>query len=195
MDHLQSVLFCCPSQDDAPQRAVEYHEKQEIITDQPVPYSDDAADQFIEILRTAHKCGPELQDRLNQVVSTTGWSDKLAEQILKGITKVVEEGKKMDSAMSEAMEKAVALAQEFAIEHPYYTALIAAGTLIAVAILAMMAPGWIMEALGFAMLDRREFRGTMDERDCSQIRQRLQGLAVRLLAAHGNDFEEIGTVI
>ncbi|KAH6897293.1 hypothetical protein B0T10DRAFT_557116 [Thelonectria olida] len=151
MDHLQSVLFCCPSQDDAPQRAVEYHEKQEIITDQPVPYSDDAADQFIEILRTAHKCGPELQDRLNQVVSTTGWSDKLAEQILKGITKVVEEGKKMDSAMSEAMEKAVALAQEFAIEHPYYTALIAAGTLIAVAILAMMAPGWIMEALGFAL--------------------------------------------
>ena len=55
----------------------------------------------------------------------------------------------MATAMAEATKEATDTALEFAKEHPYYTALIIAGTIIAVGVLVTLAP-WVLEALGFA---------------------------------------------
>lgn len=52
------------------------------------------------------------------------------------------------------MEKAVTRSKETALEfkqkHPFYAALMAAGTLIALGVLVIFAPVWVLEALGFA---------------------------------------------
>lgn len=149
MDCLSSFFVCLPTKAASPPPCAQPSEKA-VITQQPVPYSDDAAAQFVETLRTAEKYGPELESRLNQIVSTNGWTENLAKAILNGIQKLLQDGEHMAAAMVEANKKALATAEEFAKEHPYYTALIAAGTLIALGVLAFMAPGWVLEALGFA---------------------------------------------
>ncbi|KAF7542605.1 hypothetical protein G7Z17_g11433 [Cylindrodendrum hubeiense] len=147
MDCVSSLLFCFPGQGGPVQPNAEPNEKA-VITTQPVPYSDDAAGQFIETLRTAEKPGKELERRLNQIVSANGWTENLAQSILRGLEKLVKDGASTSSAMAEAVEKATNTAKEFVKEHPYYTVLIAAGTIIALGVLIMLAP-WVLEALGF----------------------------------------------
>ena len=56
--------------------------------------------------------------------------------------------------MSDAIDRAESTAWEFTKEHPVYAALIAAGTIIALGVLAMLTP-WVLEALGFEALGPR----------------------------------------
>lgn len=148
MDCLSSLLFCIPGQGDTVQQHNAAPSEKTIIANQPVPYSDDAAGQFVETLRTAEKPDKELENRLKQIVSASGWTENLAQSILHGLEKLLKDGAATSSAMAEAIEKATNTAEEFAKADPYYTALIAAGTLIALGVLIMLAP-WVLEALGF----------------------------------------------
>lgn len=114
----------------------------------PMPYSDDAAAQFIDTLRTANASGPELEARLKSIVSANGWTENLAEAIFRGVVKLITDGAKLAKAMDDAVGKAEHAAWEFAKEHPYYTAIIAIG------VLALLAP-WVIDALGFGQLGPR----------------------------------------
>lgn len=149
MDCVEAIMTCLSGQDKKSYTAVPFDEKS-IVTTQPTPYSDEPAQQFIEILRTADESGDELEKRLKSVVSTTGWTEHLAERTLHGIEKIIKDGAKIASAMRNAVLSAESMALEFAQEHPYYTVLIAAGTLVALGVLVMLAP-WVLEALGFTL--------------------------------------------
>lgn len=120
-----------------------------LITNQPIPYSDDAADQFVTILSTHEGSKEELHHRLKQVVSTHGWTESLAEGIERKIEKLLHDGAKLAKPMADAVKKATATAWEFAKEHPVYAGLIAAGTIIAIAVLVEFDLIWVLRALGF----------------------------------------------
>ncbi|CAM1509507.1 Fc.00g032460.m01.CDS01 [Cosmosporella sp. VM-42] len=154
MDFLGSVMACLTGHDHSNHRATQVNDKAVVITGQPVPYSDDEVSQFIEVLRTADCSEKELEKRLKSIISTNGLKERIAERILEGIEKLLNEGAKVASAMDDAMKKATDIALDFANEHPYYTALIAAGTIIALGVLVMLCP-WVLEALGFARLGPR----------------------------------------
>jgi gamma-glutamyltranspeptidase/glutathione hydrolase len=83
-----------------------------------------------------------------------GWTEAIAESILNGIVKVIQKGVKVAQAMSDAIDRAESRAWESAKEHPVYTALIAAGTIIALGVLVMLAP-YVLETLGFEALGPR----------------------------------------
>ncbi|KAF4959665.1 hypothetical protein FSARC_10652 [Fusarium sarcochroum] len=120
-----------------------------LISNQPVPYSDDAADQFVDILRTHEGSKEELHHRLKQVVSTNGWTESLAQAIERKIEKLLKEGAELAKPMAEAVKKATNTALEFAKEHPVYAGLIAAGTIIAIGVLVEFDLIWVLRALGF----------------------------------------------
>ncbi|KAF4343653.1 lincomycin-condensing lmbA [Fusarium beomiforme] len=153
MDPLSSI-FCClngrsaSTQPTPPVSEVNASEKV-LVTRQPEPYSDDAADQFVTILRTHNGSREELHHRLKQVVSTNGWTESLAEAIERKIEKLLEEGAELAKPMAEAVRKATSTAWEFAKEHPVYAGLIAAGTIIAIGVLVEFDLIWVLRALGF----------------------------------------------
>ncbi|KAF4984719.1 hypothetical protein FZEAL_160 [Fusarium zealandicum] len=153
MDAIYAILPCLTGQDTSARSPISLEKNranEAMVSDQPVPYSDDAAEQFVEILRTHKGSRDELHHRLQQVVSASGWTESLAESILQKIEKIVKEGAKIAKPMADAIKKATDTALEFAKEHPVYFGLITAGTLIAIAVLVMLGPGWVLEALGFA---------------------------------------------
>ena len=90
-----------------------------------------------------------MQTRLRDAVSTTGWYEGLAKKILDGLVKILSEGAVMGEAMKEAFDKPSAAANQFAKEHPVYTAVLV--TVVAIGILVIVAP-WVVEALGFGEL-------------------------------------------
>ncbi|KAM5350233.1 hypothetical protein ACJ41O_006738 [Fusarium nematophilum] len=152
MDSVHFILSCLTGRTPStnPPALNETCSEKVVIADQPVAYSDDAADQFVEILRTHEGSRAELHHRLNQVVSANGWTENLAESILHKIENLVKEGAKIAKPMADAIKKATDTAVEFAKEHPVYFGLITAGTLIAIAVLVMLGPAWVLDALGFA---------------------------------------------
>jgi gamma-glutamyltranspeptidase/glutathione hydrolase len=151
--HAIDSIFCCLAGRSAsttiePTEAIT--NEKAVITQQPVPYSDDAADQFVNILQTHKGSRDELHRRLNEVVSANGWTESLAEAILQKMEKLIKEGAKMAQPMADAIKKATDTALEFAKEHPVYTALIAAGTIVAIGVLVIFDLAWVLNALGFA---------------------------------------------
>ena len=148
MDCLDSIIACVAGRNQ-PAQQPHYVNEKIIITSQPVPYADDAAAQFIETIRTAEFLGKGLEDRLATIIATNGWKENLAERILHGLEKLVKDGAKTASAMEEATKKVTNTALGLAKEHPYYTALVVAGTIVAIGVLVLVAP-WVLEALGFA---------------------------------------------
>lgn len=152
MNPLSSILSCLTgrsiSTDYSPIREINRNEKP-LITAQPVPYSDDAADQFVAILQTHEGTREELHHRLKQVVSTNGWTESLAVAIERKIEALLREGAELAKPMAEAVRKATSTAWEFAKEHPVYAGLIAAGTIIAIGVLVEFDLIWVLRALGF----------------------------------------------
>lgn len=112
-------------------------------------YYDDPALEFIETIRSAAKAGPDLEARLNSIISASSLKENIANHILNGITDIIKDGAKMGEAMKKAVADATDKAREFAKEHPYYTVLIGAGIIVAIGVLVMLAP-WVLEVLGFA---------------------------------------------
>uniref|UniRef100_A0A8H7N1D0 Uncharacterized protein n=1 Tax=Bionectria ochroleuca TaxID=29856 RepID=A0A8H7N1D0_BIOOC len=155
-------------------------DRPELISEKPVfsPYTDDErVDQFVEIIRTAELDDPHLLLKLNATISASGWKDSLSESILHGIEAILKNGAAMGEAMTEAVKRTTNLAREFAERHPVYAALIAAGTIIAIGVLVIMGPGWVLEALGFAARGPR--LGSFAARWMSRIAKGEQGQVVR----------------
>ncbi|KAG5772722.1 hypothetical protein H9Q72_001222 [Fusarium xylarioides] len=153
MNPLTSILSCltgqsAPTQPSPPVSEISPSGKAPIIC-QPVPYSDDAASQFVTILQTHTGTQDQLHNRLKQVVSTTGWTSALAEAIERKIEKLLKDGAELAKPMAEAVKRAKNTAWEFAKEHPVYAGLIAAGTIVAIGVLVEFELIWVLRALGF----------------------------------------------
>ncbi|KAM0424443.1 hypothetical protein ACHAPT_010366 [Fusarium lateritium] len=170
MHAINSILSCLTGSSTSTTSTVPAEnitDEKTIIAHQPVPYSDDAADQFVNILQTHKGSRDELHRRLNEVVSANGWTENLAEAVLRKMEKLVKEGAKVAKPMADAIKKATDTALEFAKEHPVYTALIAAGTIIAIGVLVIFDLAWVLNALGFATKGPR--LGSFAARWMSQI--------------------------
>ncbi|KAH7259513.1 uncharacterized protein BKA55DRAFT_537206 [Fusarium redolens] len=151
MNPLNSILSCLTGQSAPTQspQVSQINTRSTLITSQPVPYSDDAASQFVSILQTHTGTKSQLHHRLKQVVSTTGWTSSLAEAIEHKIEKLLKDGAELAKPMAEAVKKATNTAWEFAKEHPVYAGLIAAGTIVAIGVLVEFELIWVLRALGF----------------------------------------------
>lgn len=113
------------------------------------PFNDNPAMQFLDVLQTTNSSGEELEKQLRSVISTTSLSEKLAAEIVRGIEDILKRGIKVADTMNKAVNTATDTALQLAEDHPYYASLIAAGTLIAIGVLVLVAP-WIIEVLGFS---------------------------------------------
>ena len=96
-------------------------------------------------LYNAEKEGAELNKILQDVVGTNGWSEILAQAVLRRLEEALNDGVPMGQAMKGAFDRAVKEAAQFSRDHPVFC------TLLALGILAVLAP-YLLEALGFAEL-------------------------------------------
>ncbi|KAI9896761.1 hypothetical protein N3K66_008933 [Trichothecium roseum] len=147
MDLIRSCIPCIPNQ-----VSLQLQGQHLFMTEKPdaLPFSDDPVEQFLHILRTTDKDGKELEERLKSTISATSLSDTIAKRILDGIENILKRGVKIAGAMDKAVTIATNTAWSITQEHPYYASLIAAGTIIALGVLVMLAP-WVIEVLGFGL--------------------------------------------
>ncbi|KAM0441808.1 hypothetical protein ACHAQK_004744 [Fusarium lateritium] len=176
MNPLDSIFCCLGDKSVSTQslsiREIDSNEKP-LITTQPVPYSDNPADQFVTILKTHRGTREELHRCLKQVVSTNGWTESLAEAIERKIEMLLKEGAELAKPLAEAARKATSTAWEFAKEHPVYAGLIAAGTIVAIGVLVECDLIWVLRALGFDEVGPR--LGSFAARWMSDIEQVPKG--------------------
>lgn len=104
--------------------------------------TQDIANAVLDAIFTAEKPGKYVQAQVNDIVSTTGWTQNLAKAILQGLKIMLDKGMIMGQAMLEAVEKSRKAAVGFAKEHPEYL------TLIALGVLFLLIP-WVLQVLGF----------------------------------------------
>ncbi|KAJ5206144.1 hypothetical protein N7491_003237 [Penicillium cf. griseofulvum] len=83
-----------------------------------------------------------LHKEVNEELSTKGWSDAIAQAILRGLVNAIKTGANMARAASDAAAQSKNAAVDFAADHPVYA------TLIAMGILALLTP-LALEMLGF----------------------------------------------
>ncbi|KAI9162888.1 hypothetical protein HJFPF1_04483 [Paramyrothecium foliicola] len=179
MRYQQALFGCCASF--MSRKACSEKEDFEVVREQPpwygtwkrisfswlnihsepsIGYSDDPATQFIDILTSAERNDKHLEHRLKSIISINGWTEALAESILRGVENVIKNSAKVAQAMADAIDRAESKALEFSKEHPTYTALIAAGTIVALGVLVVLAP-WVLETLGFETLGPRAGRSPL----------------------------------
>ncbi|KAJ5823422.1 hypothetical protein N7447_005762 [Penicillium robsamsonii] len=84
-----------------------------------------------------------LHKEVSEELSAEGWSDAIAQAILRGLENAVKAGADMAQAASDAAAKSKNAAVGFATDHPVYA------TLIAMGMLALLTP-LALEMLGFA---------------------------------------------
>ncbi|KDN66142.1 hypothetical protein CSUB01_06134 [Colletotrichum sublineola] len=143
-----SRLFeCLLGQLPQPQQTIT--EKQAgVVVDQPVRSAQEAASEFVDILRTAEKDGKDLERSLRNVVTANSWTGEIAKYILQGVESLVRHRDTVGQVVREATDKAADAAQsifDFAADHPVFVTVVAIGVLVAVA-------PWVLEALGFSEL-------------------------------------------
>jgi hypothetical protein len=105
-----------------------------------------AASHFVNILFTAEKTGPELQQALAEIVQTASLKQYFAQAVFQTLQKAIKTARPMGLALGETYEKVVREVDSiegFVKDHPVICAVIAIG------ILVVLAP-WVIEALGFA---------------------------------------------
>ena len=96
--------------------------------------------QFLNVLQTTNSSREELEKQLRSVISTTSLSKKLAAEIVRGIKDILKRGIKVADTMHKAVNTATDTALQLTKDHPYYTSLITAGTLIAIGVLVLVTP-------------------------------------------------------
>ncbi|KAK2044791.1 hypothetical protein LZ31DRAFT_276137 [Colletotrichum somersetense] len=119
-----------------------------VIADQPVRSAQEAAVEFIDILRTAEKGGKDLERRLKNIVTANSWTEEIAKRILQGVEALVQHSDTIGQVVREAIDMAAEAAErvfDFAADHPVFV------TLVAIGVLVVIAP-WVIEALGFGEL-------------------------------------------
>ncbi|KAK0612177.1 hypothetical protein B0T14DRAFT_440991 [Immersiella caudata] len=168
MEFTTSILGClCLTNSQLP--TVSYANNRKIITEKPSlqqpprataqndPQTLDAmATKIITILRQAEKPGFALTECLNDAVNPAGWSERLAERVLKVLEDALSATGRdtWGQALKDAYDKAVIVAGEVfeklaqeAKEHPELAAVLL--TLLAIGVMAVLMP-WVLEMLGFA---------------------------------------------
>ena len=113
---------------------------------------------LIAILLRAEKPGPSLTHSLNNTVTATGWSEWLAEHILKALEETLKGGRETwGQVLSEAYDAAIGAAGGtlselvgYVREHPGEVAAAVLVTVLAVGVLVAVMP-WVLELLGFAV--------------------------------------------
>ncbi|KAI9041433.1 interferon alpha-inducible IFI6/IFI27 family protein [Aspergillus affinis] len=102
------------------------------------------ANQATTILITTED--PDLiRKQLSDLVTTTGWTESLAQSILHTLEDAIKGSAKMARPAADALARATHEAHDFAHDHPVYT------TVLALGVLVILAP-WVLEVLGFAEL-------------------------------------------
>ncbi|KAL6895102.1 hypothetical protein GGI43DRAFT_411846 [Trichoderma evansii] len=155
-------FFCClfdndraPS--DSPRRTYS------VITEKPSLYPpihytvEETAETVIEILLGAEKSGALLSAQLDDAVCVNGWSEWLAQNILKKLEDVLKDGhEKLGPAMAEAYDQACKAAEitfsdlsEYVKEHPYEIAASVLLSVVAFGVLVRLMP-MVLELLGFS---------------------------------------------
>ncbi|KAK1675163.1 hypothetical protein BDP55DRAFT_728951 [Colletotrichum godetiae] len=138
---------CLPQFQSSPKAATS-DKHTSIIKDQPLRSAQNAASEFINILRTAEKGGKYLERRLRNIVTVNSWTEELAKYILSGVEGLVRHRDTIGQVVRETVDKSAEAAEsvfEFAKEHPVFM------TIIAIGVLVIIAP-WVIEALGFGEL-------------------------------------------
>ncbi|EXU95188.1 hypothetical protein X797_011736 [Metarhizium robertsii] len=165
MDLAHTVLSCLfgslESTQNSAQHAVSETRSNEVFPS-PHRYSSNAKKLSIDLvtlLRRSDVRGEELWEKVDQTVGSAGWSELLAENVLKALESTLKEShEKMGTVMKEAYDNAVEAAEhEFqklvqqAKENPLELAATILVTIVAFGVLAALAP-FIVELLGFGEL-------------------------------------------
>jgi hypothetical protein len=168
MDFATQLLSClCLTNSQPP--TVSFANSRRVITEKPPPQQppsattqdepqtlDAMATKIITILRQAEKSGLALTESLNDAVNPTGWSERLAERVLKVLEDALSATGRdtWGQVLRDAYGKAVAVAGEIfeklaqeTKEHPELAAVLL--TLLAIGVMAVLMP-WVLEMLGFA---------------------------------------------
>jgi len=172
---MNSILAClCDAEGQPPAPKYRNTSGPSIIDEKPKltppPRSAESiATEVVSLLRAAEKGNATIFARqLDDIVGVQGWTEWIAENVVRGIETVIREGKeKLGPVMAEAYEKATAAADAafaFSKEHPLATAGLL--TIVAVGILVVLAPV-IVETLGFAELGPVESELRLHFRDPS----------------------------
>ncbi|EHK19938.1 uncharacterized protein TRIVIDRAFT_155768 [Trichoderma virens Gv29-8] len=188
-------FFCCLCDDDHAASLSPYR-TDGIVTEKPslhppIRYTiEETAENFIEILLCAEKSGALLSSQLEDAVFATGWSEWLAQNILKKLEGALRDGhEKMGPAMIEAYDQASKAAEitfpdlfEYVKEHPVEIAATVLLSLFAFGVLVRLAP-LVLELLGFgelgptagsfAALWQSTYRGHVAEETLFSFFQRL----------------------
>lgn len=111
---------------------------------------DTEAQEIVDVLYDSEKSGLALQTRLDEIISSGGWNERLAEAILYTLENSIQAGRVMSGVLEEAYKRAVDAVnktQEFERDHPLFSAILV--TIVVLGILVLLMP-WAIEALGFA---------------------------------------------
>ncbi|KAI3391561.1 hypothetical protein diail_7155 [Diaporthe ilicicola] len=144
-----ALFNCLPGHSSHSRQQPTITEKQGgVITEQPVRAPEDAADDFIDILRISEKGGKDFERRLKNVVSVDSWTEDVAMYILQGVEALVQHHYTVGEVVRDAINKSTDAAEaifDSAKDHPVLV------TIVALGVLAIIAP-WVLEALGFGEL-------------------------------------------
>ncbi|KAM0457112.1 hypothetical protein ACHAPV_006751 [Trichoderma viride] len=187
-------LCCLYNGDHAPSDLP--HRTSTIITEKPTLHPpinstiEETAETIIDILLCAEKPGALLSAQLDDAVSVNGWSEWLAQNILKKLEDVLrDEREEMGPAMAEAYEQACKAAEitfsnlfEYAHEHPAEIVATVLLSVVALGVLVRLIPG-VLELLGFSELGpvtgtfaswwQSTYRGYVPEESLFSFFQRL----------------------
>lgn len=105
----------------------------------------EVAKDVIQILRTTEKGGKGLKSKLDDAVSTTGWTESLAQAILAALATEVQSLSSASEVFKDAVAQAKTEAFDFVKDHPIFF------TIIALGVLVLLMP-WVISALGFGEL-------------------------------------------
>lgn len=156
-------LCCLYNGDQAPPDTP--HHSSSIVTEKPTLHPpinstvEETAETVIDILLCAEKPGALLSAQLDDAVSVHGWSEWLAQNILKKLEDVLRDGReKMGPAMAEAYDQACMAAEitfsdlcEYVKEHPAEIAATVLLSVVAFGVLVRLIPV-VLELLGFSEL-------------------------------------------
>jgi hypothetical protein len=155
-------FFCCLCDDnrapsDSPRRTYGViAEKPKLHP--PIRYTiEETAETVIEILLSAEMPGALFSAQLDDAVSVNGWSERLAQNIVKKLEDVLRDGReKMGPAMAEAYDQACKAAEitfsdlfEPVKEHPVEIAASVLLSVVAFGVLVRLMPV-VLELLGFS---------------------------------------------
>lgn len=143
---LQAIISCITGAE--PTIEAYPDEKQAILCAHEPRTAEAIADEVLQAIQSAEKCGRQLQAKLNEIVGEYGWTERVAEWLLVKLEQVLKAADKVGPALKDAYDRACEAAMQiegFVKEHPVFCTVIALGVLVTIA-------PWAIEALGFGEL-------------------------------------------